>query len=684
MARDASRLGASAGSSLVQHSAPGFEFLQSFFATWLKLDITQLAAALTIFSTISSAGSTLQALSLKLYWYFTKFFTASISIASSDRLNREILNWLGAQVLEKQATRVLTARTETIQTDAYWRPRRTSHERNDYNHEKRVPIQYLPTFGTTWFILERNFFLVRRIAPRSVFANGIPEEYAAAPEGDEPLVVMCLGRSVKPIKRFLDHCRDFAAKQRESYITIRATKAQFHGDSWDTTILRPIRPLETVHFDETTKAELVADIENYLDPATRRFYTTRGIPYRRGYLLHGPPGTGKTSLSLALAGYFGLELYLVHLPSIREDNELEKLFTALPPRCLVLLEDIDAIGVKRQLKFPGVDDDDDEKDDSESDDDDDDKSFRASRCTLSGLLNVLDGVTSQEGRIVLMTSNMAHKLDQALIRPGRIDRMIFLGNISPRSTELMFLRMYTRDHTSGSAFLESSFGLKEGELGRLALEFSSQIPDNTFTPAQLQGYLLNCRNSPARAAEEIKAWVEEEKKKADEVDKRNKKAKEWRAKKRRDRAMKALAKTMEDVEVDDEFDKLKAEVEEKRKRVPVKKKGKFEPETEEKGTGDEQVEEGKAEPESGEKGVDDKQIEKPKASINGNANGDKGKDEETNQDPPGNAHGTIAEGDRAEPGSDLGPGSEEQNFHNVVDGEGKEEENVVEKVKDER
>jgi hypothetical protein len=141
---------------------------------------------------------------------------------------------------------------------------------------------------------------------------------------------------------------------------------------------------------------------------------------------------------------------------------------------------------------------------------------------------------------------------------------------------------------------------------------------------------------------------------------------------------------MEDVEVDDEFDKLKAEVEEKRKRVPVKKKGKFEPETEEKGTGDEQVEEGKAEPESGEKGVDDKQIEKPKASINGNANGDKGKDEETNQDPPGNAHGTIAEGDRAEPGSDLGPGSEEQNFHNVVDGEGKEEENVVEKVKDER
>jgi hypothetical protein len=100
---------------------------------------------------------------------------------------------------------------------------------------------------------------------------------------------------VEPIKRFLTACRDFAEKQREKYITVRASKQQYQRDSWDVTILRPIRPLETVHFDETTKAELVADIQNYLDPNTRKFYAARGIPYRRGYLLHGTPGTGKTS-----------------------------------------------------------------------------------------------------------------------------------------------------------------------------------------------------------------------------------------------------------------------------------------------------------------------------------------------------------------------------------------------------
>jgi chaperone BCS1 len=269
--------------------------LQKFFKTWLKLDLTTLAAALTIFGTISSALVVLKGLGLKVYWWFTAFFTASISIGSSDRLNREILNWIGTQVLTRQATRILTARTEAIQNDA-WHPRRALQERNDYHHEKRVPIQYLPTFGTTWFIFERNVFLVRRINTHRSYIMGVPDEYAAAPEGDEPLVVMCLGRSVAPIKRFLNSCRDFAEKQRESYITVRASKQQYHRESWDVTILRPIRPLETVHFDETTKAELVADIKNYLDPSTRRFYTTRGIPYRRGYLLHGSPGSGKTSL----------------------------------------------------------------------------------------------------------------------------------------------------------------------------------------------------------------------------------------------------------------------------------------------------------------------------------------------------------------------------------------------------
>lgn len=159
--------------------------------------------------------------------------------------------------------------------------------RNDYYHEKRIPIRYLPSFGTHWFIHERNIFLIRRISPRTMFQSNTPDEYADVPQGDEPLVVIVLGRSVEPIKKFFDSCRNFADKQREAFITVRASKDNYGRESWDTTILRPIRHLATVHFDEMVKNDLVTDITNYLDPKTRRFYTERGIPYRRGYLLHG-------------------------------------------------------------------------------------------------------------------------------------------------------------------------------------------------------------------------------------------------------------------------------------------------------------------------------------------------------------------------------------------------------------
>ncbi|KAJ1326068.1 mitochondrial chaperone BCS1 [Microdochium nivale] len=517
---------------LLETSAPGFSLFQGFFKTWLRLDLTSLALALTVFGALSSGTQQLRGVALRIYSWITQFFTASISISGTDRLNREVLNWLGAKVLTRQHTRILTAQSEAVQGDAY-AYRRQSLQRIDYHHDKRVPIQYLPTFGTTWFTHEGNLFLVRRVpdpssARPAAFAPEMPDQYAVAPSGYEPLVVMCLGRSVQPIKRFLAVCREFADKQREAFITVRASRSQHYREGWDTTILRPMRPLETVHLDKRVRDELVLDIRNYLKPSTRRFYMERGIPYRRGYLLHGPPGTGKTSLSLALAGHFGLELYLLHLPTIREDGDLERLFVSLPPQCIVLIEDIDAVGLKRQ---PGGSDDDDEDDDSNKDA----QRLRmmrsataGSHCTLSGLLNVLDGVASQEGRIVLMTSNFAAQLDDALIRPGRIDRMIFLGNISKESARLMYLRMYMPDR-GGVGDAEARSHIGERQLSRLAHDFRDAIPDDTFTPAQVQEYLLKYRNAPVDAARDVFRWSERETAKMEEVRTREREAAERRA-----------------------------------------------------------------------------------------------------------------------------------------------------------
>ncbi|KAK3301695.1 BCS1 N terminal-domain-containing protein [Chaetomium strumarium] len=560
------------GTSSVQdleERIPGFSVLRDFFKRWLRIDLTTLLTAAALMGAASSGAQSLQDTGSKFYWWIVRFLTASISIAGNDRLNREVLNWLGAHVLAKRGTRILTANSETIRNDA-WSYRRVSQERNDFHHEKRMPVQYLPTFGTTWFIHKRNLFMVRRILTSSSHYHSswtrTPDEYAGAPEGDEPLVVMCIGRSVEPIKRFLTTCREFADKQREAYITVRISKRSY-DESWDTTILRPLRPLETVHFDERIKDALVADIENYLDVNTRRFYNGRGIPYRRGFLLYGPPGTGKTSLSLALAGRFGLELYLLHMPSVRDDSVLEKLFTALPPRCLVLLEDIDAVGIKRRTvrDYDSSDSDDDE---NKSDSVDDNDRVR-SNCTLSGLLNVLDGVASQEGRIVLMTSNFAEKLDKALVRPGRVDRMIYLGHISQRSCELMFLRMYG-PNADGSAPADRAVQLPEDELKRLALDFSGHIPNELFTPAQVQGYLLNYRDSPLDALANVGRWVKEEVEMIEAAKEKERKAAEIKKKKRRERKLKRaarLAEAMRDYDSDKELEDLRKKmIEEKRKK----------------------------------------------------------------------------------------------------------------------
>lgn len=544
-------LGASTNSSSMQDfldAAPGLGFIQTLLRTWLKLDLATLAAVLTITGTISSTFRTIADIALKVYWWITRFFTASISIPANDRLNREILNWVGSKVLESQSTRILTAGTEAIKTDA-WHYRRPAVERNDYHHEKRMPIKYLPTFGITWFVYEGRVFLVKRVpTSNSIMSSSfyVPDEYAAAPTGSEPLIVMCLGRSVTPIKRFLEQCRDFAEKQREAFVTVRTSKSEYPQDArWDMTILRPIRPMDTVHFDEATKSELVADITNYLDKKTRAFYTARGIPYRRGYLLHGPPGTGKTSLSLALASIFGLELYLLHMPSIEDDGHLERLFTALPPRCIVLLEDIDAVGIRRRSGGEGDDD-----DESEDEKEEQQRHHRTRhQLTLSGLLNVLDGVASVEGRIVLMTSNFAEKLDRALVRPGRIDKMIFLGNISARSAEHMFLRMYAPESDAVTTAVTEKKSPDHhpdaDHLRELARDFASRIPDDTFTPAQLQGFLLSYRDAPGRAAAAVAAWARDEKVVIDEARVRAQRSAERRKARRREkRLMRAVAQTL--------------------------------------------------------------------------------------------------------------------------------------------
>lgn len=168
----------------------------------------------------------------------------------------------------------------------------------------------------------------------------------------------------------------------------------------------------------------------------KKWYDEKGIPYTLGLLLSGAPGTGKTSTIKCLANETNRHICNVNLNTDMNKTQLENLFfneniNVLNPisgqhesfcipldQRIYVLEDVDCqsdIVMERALKSNTKSIKDDGKDASEKKPDDKHK------VDLSFLLNLLDGVLENPGRIVIMTSNFPDTLDSALIRPGRID-----------------------------------------------------------------------------------------------------------------------------------------------------------------------------------------------------------------------------------------------------------------------
>ncbi|GAM88048.1 hypothetical protein ANO11243_060770 [Dothideomycetidae sp. 11243] len=179
------------------------------------------------------------------------------------------------------------------------------------------------------------------------------------------------------------------------------------------------RPFDSVVLAEGVSDAILGDVREFLD--ARTWYLDRGIPYRRGYMLHGPPGTGKTSFVQALAGALDFNIAMLSLSQRGlHDDLLNRLLLNVPPRTIVLLEDADAAFANRRQR--------------------EDDGYAGSSVTFSGLLNALDGVASAEERVIFMTTNHIERLDDALVRPGRIDMMVHLGN----ATTWQFARMWDR------------------------------------------------------------------------------------------------------------------------------------------------------------------------------------------------------------------------------------------------
>jgi chaperone BCS1 len=391
------------------------------FLAWLAtLPSNPMFAGLTGATVIGGALAMARNLPLRLWRWMMLGISAQLTVRSEDPVFWWIVNWLSESSYGRSARRM---RLESRMATAGGAPSLTPEE-----DEQEYVIS--PGDGVHWFFSRGALIVISR----GKESGGSSGSNMRLKEEVTLRVFTLNARGF--IKALIDEARDSLTPEHS--ITRVYSNVYAH---WAQPMECPLRPISSVTLRPGVAEGLLQDASSFLQ--SRDWYAQRAIPWRRGYLLYGPPGCGKSSIAHALASELGLGIAALSLSDVAGDGVLRELMLYLPRKCILLIEDVDAAFAQREGK-------------------------EAERISFSGLLNAIDGIGAAEGRILVLTTNHRDRLDPALLRPGRADVQVLIDV----ADEEQVMRMFTRFFPGRAAPDE------------LARDFAGR------SPAEVQGHFL--------------------------------------------------------------------------------------------------------------------------------------------------------------------------------------------------